>query len=150
VIDYGREATEGPGPGIRLASFGAMTFFNLLPAALGLLLIAAHFLRYAEYPLVIAALVTIGLLFLRHRWSGRIVQIALIGSAVKWSWITYEHIQQRQAAGVPFMRMAVILFSVAAFSLIAAALLSTRRSRAWFTEPAEPAAAPLEETRFVS
>jgi len=78
----------------------------LLPPALALLLLGAHFLRAALVPLTVACLGLLALLFVRTRWAWVSLQVAL-----------------------------VILGSVALVTALAALALRTRTARDYFGSP---------------
>jgi hypothetical protein len=100
---------------------------RLLPAALALLVLGAHFVRAGHLALVAAALALVALLFVRRPWAARIVQVALVLGAVEWLRTLAVLAQERRAAGAPYLRMTLILASVA---LATALSLLTFRSRA--------------------
>ena len=106
-----------------------MTYLTLLPATLSLLLLAAHFLRSDDILLVLLALAVAGLLLVRRRWAGRVVQCVLVIGAIEWLRTLVILTQQRQLAGLPYGRMAAILAIVGAFSLASAALMQSRHAR---------------------
>ena len=95
---------------------------RLVPAALALLVLGAHFLRAGELALVTAALAAVALLFVRRAWAARIVQGALILGALEWLRTLALLTEERRAAGAPYLRMTLILAAVAlatALSLLA-------------------------------
>jgi hypothetical protein len=75
---------------------------------------------------VAASLLMTGLLFLRRPWVARLAQVALIAAALTWAVTLYELAQLRLGLGLPYMRMAVILGSVAVMALLSALLLQAR------------------------
>jgi hypothetical protein len=107
-----------------------MLALELLPAALSLLVLAAHFLRRGRIGLVIVPVVIVGLLFVRRRWAARAVQGALgVGLAV-WLVTLYVLVSERLRTGRPVVRLALILGAVAAFttaSLLAFLASAVRR-----------------------
>jgi hypothetical protein len=84
-------------------------------------LIGAHFLRYGQ---TIWSLLFIGaplLLFIRHRYSARILQITLILCAFGvWGVSGYDYVQMRIAMDAPWLRLAMIMSAVTLFTLMAA------------------------------
>lgn len=101
-----------------------------LLSALALLVLAAHFLRAENLGLVLAPLVLVGLLFLRRNWAVRAVQFGLLLGALEWLRTLVVLAQERHEAGQPFLRLALILGSVALFTGLCAFLLQSRiRSR---------------------
>lgn len=109
----------------------AALWFALRAAVLVLAfaVIAAHVLRWGS-AFVAGLLVAcpIMALIVRQRWAMRLCQVLLVIAAAEWLrtlWVLY---QQRQAAGEPATRMALILGGVAAFTLLAAALAPVPRT----------------------
>ena len=95
---------------------------RLLPAALALLVLGAHFLRTGHLALVAVALAVVALFFVRRPWAARAVQGALALEALEWLRTLTLLASERRAAGAPYLRMTLILVGVAlatAFSLLA-------------------------------
>ena len=103
------------------------TSLLLLPAALAMLVLAAHFLRAAQPAGVLVCLAGIGLLFVRRRWAARAIQVLLVLGTIEWLRTLAVLAAARRAAGEPWMRMAAILSAVALVS--AASLLAFRAAR---------------------
>ena len=95
-------------------------FLLLLPAALSLLVLAAHFMRRAQSPAVFACLALLALLWVRRPWATRTLQAVLLLGAAVWVRTLIGFVSARRAAGEPWERMALILGIVAAVSLLAA------------------------------
>lgn len=113
-------------------------FLRLMPAAVGLLLIAAHFLR-AGLPLVCGALVVMGvLLAVRRPWSGRVLQVTLALACLEWLRTLAVLSRVRLAEGAPWLRMALILAAVALWTAWAAWLLQSPPCRRYFKRPPLP------------
>jgi hypothetical protein len=106
-----------------------MTLLLHLPAALSLLLLGAHFLRDDAMALVAACLALCGLLLVARPWAARVLQAALVLGALEWLRTLTVIALQRQHAGAPWLRMAMILGAVAALALVAAWLFQTPRLR---------------------
>jgi hypothetical protein len=104
-----------------------VTSLRLLPAALALLVLGAHFLRAGNLALVAAALAVVALLFVRRPWAARIVQGALVLGAFEWLRTLALLAAERRAASAPYLRMMLILVGVA---LATALSLLAFRSRA--------------------
>jgi hypothetical protein len=100
---------------------------RLLPAALALLVLGAHFLRAGQLALVSVTLAVALLLFVRRPWAARAVEGALALGAVEWLRTLALLAGERRAAGTPTLRMTLILTSVA---LATALSLLAFRSRA--------------------
>jgi len=93
-----------------------MNIVRLLPVFLSAILLAAHFLRAQMYPLAAASLAFPFVLLPARRWSARLVQIVLVLGAIEWVRTMLMLVMARQSAGQPWMRMAIILGSVAVFT----------------------------------
>ncbi|MBT8091351.1 MAG: hypothetical protein KJO01_14185 [Gammaproteobacteria bacterium] len=104
-----------------------MTALLYIPVVLSLVVLGAHFLRYGNELGVIAAVVMIGLLFLRRAWVARLVQAALVLGAIEWLWTMYTLVQVRAAQGAPATRMVLILTVVALVAFASALLFQTKR-----------------------
>ena len=104
-----------------------MTFLSFVPIVLSLLLLAAHFLRYGETLAVVGALVLAGLLFVRKPWVARTIQVALLAATAEWLRTMLQIAMERMHAGVPFVRMVVILSAVTLLALGGALIFQTRR-----------------------
>jgi len=91
------------------------------------LLLFAHFLRsFTLLPMVVSLLLPL-LLRVRRPWAIRVTQAWLLLGAALWVLTMVIFVQQRQQAGVPWGRMALILGAVAALTAVAALLLRVRR-----------------------
>ncbi len=100
-----------------------MSILRRLPAVLALLMLGAHFLRFAQLPLVALCLALLVPLFLRRPWAQGLVAGALALGALVWLWTLIGDVQQRLAFGAPWLRLALILGTVAAFTAWSAWLL---------------------------
>jgi hypothetical protein len=98
-----------------------------LPIVFSLLLLGAHFLRDGATLLVVLSVGLCLLLFVARPWAARTVQIALVLGSLEWVRTLTVLALQRQHAGVPWLRMALILGAVAALALLAAWLFRTPR-----------------------
>ncbi len=99
-------------------------FFTLI--VLSLVMLGAHFLRDGNMPFVVACLILIGLLPVRHVLVARLVQTALVLGTLEWLWTLYRLLEMRIALEQPYMRMTIILVAVAAITLGSALLFQTR------------------------
>lgn len=97
---------------------GLKTFLLLLPPALSLLTLGAHFLRRMALLPVLICLALLRLLWVRKPWASRTVQVALLLGAAEWIHTTMTLVPARQALGEPWERMATILESVAWFTFL--------------------------------
>lgn len=106
-----------------------MTFLLLLPAILSFLALAAHWLHAGNPLLAVASIGMCFLLLVRRQWVARVAQTVLVLACVIWVLTTYDIAQERMADHREWVRAAVILLSVGAFSVLAAVLFQTRRLR---------------------
>ena len=106
-----------------------MNFLRFIPAALSSLLISAHFQRGGYSAVAVLCLLTPAIFFLNRQWAVRIVQMLLILYAVEWVRTLIHLVQIRMDHGMAWMRLAVILGTVALFTLASAFWLNrlTRR-----------------------
>ena len=104
-----------------------MVFLSLTPAVLSLLLLAAHFSRAGLLPLSLLSLALIALVFIPRRWAALTLQVVLVLGALEWVRTIVVLVQVRMDAGMPAIRMALILGCVVLVTLGAAALFRTSR-----------------------
>lgn len=95
-------------------------------AVLSAVLMAAHALRAGQGILALLALATPALLLLRRPWAVRGLQVALLVSAVEWGRTLGVLVHQRLAAGDDWLRLALILGTVAVVPVLAALALEGR------------------------
>ena len=93
------------------------------------LLIGAHFLRARDL-LLVGFCVAAPLLFLyRNRWSLIVLQLCAYGATAAWLHTAYRLVEFRQHIGRSWTVAAIILGSVALFTLISGLLLNSRCMR---------------------
>jgi hypothetical protein len=109
-----------------------VTFVWLAAPALAIILLAAHFLRAGNRVAIAVCAVMLGLLFVPRRRAARTIQAALVLGAIEWLRLTVGLVLARQATGVPFLRLALILGGVALFTAISALVFESRRCRIRF------------------
>lgn len=98
--------------------------WRLVPAFLACLTLAAHFLRSGRFGAVAVCFLIPSLaLVARRRWALRLLQGLLGLGALVWMQTGVRIGAERLQHGEPWMRMAVILGSVAGFSAVAVWLL---------------------------
>jgi hypothetical protein len=104
----------------------AKTVALLALPALALLLLGAHWLRSGTTPGVVACVLGLGLLALAptRGWARGLLQAGLALGAAEWAWTAWLLVQQRQALGQPWLRMALILALVTALTLAGIAALA--------------------------
>ncbi|WP_076415466.1 hypothetical protein [Shewanella sp. UCD-KL12] len=97
-------------------------WWRILIISLAFILIGAHFLRFG-YTITCAVFALAPLLlFIRHKIATRLLQIALLVCAVLvWGVSGFEYVQMRIGMEQPWLRLALIMSGVVAFTLLAAA-----------------------------
>ncbi len=95
-----------------------------LMAVVAALLAAAHFSRAGQWALSVLSLAAPLLLALPGRWPVRLLQARLLGAAAEWVRTAARLTAGRVAAGESWLRLAAILVTVAAVTVIAAWLQS--------------------------
>lgn len=94
--------------------------WRLCMPVLAFLLLGASFLRAGNELMVLACLGLLALLSVPRPWAARIAQTALVLGALRWIWVGWLIGAARASMGAPYARMALILGSVALFTLLAA------------------------------
>lgn len=109
-----------------------MLFLRLVPVALALVVLGAHFLRAGDWlPLAVVAALLV-LLFVPRRWSARALQAGLVLGALEWIRTLADLVAVRQALHQPFLRMAAILGGVALLTAASALVFRARGVRTHF------------------
>jgi hypothetical protein len=103
-----------------------MNAVRLIPVLISVLLMAAHFSRADNTALVIVSLAFPLILLVRRPWVARVTQVALLVAGLEWIRTLVVIAARRQAAGEPWVRMAVILGVVAAFTVGSAMVFRSR------------------------
>jgi hypothetical protein len=119
----------------------------LIPTLLSFLVLAAHFFRGGHVVLAVVSCAVPSLLLLRRAWATRIVQVLLVAGALEWVRTTLQIRAVRIDQGREWTRMAVILGSVAGFTLLSSlvyCLPPLRRHYCRRSVPSSSAPAPLE------
>ena len=106
-----------------------MNFIRLFPVVSSLLLLGAHFLRSGAFVAVAACVALSLLLFVRRPWVARTVQGVLVLAAAEWIRTVWVVAADRRGQGLPWFRMAVILGSVALFTLLSTQVFRLRDLR---------------------
>jgi hypothetical protein len=94
---------------------------------LSAVLIAAHFLRLGSLVLAVAGLAIPLLLLTRSKFASYILQALLVLAGAEWLRTLIAIAVRRHADAQPWIRMAVILGSVATVSFLAAYLVQPSR-----------------------
>ena len=84
------------------------------------LLLGAHFLRAGALAFMLLSLAFPFLLLLRKRRSVRALQLVLLLGVVEWILTAVAIVVERQGAGLPWGRSAVIIGAVAVFTALSA------------------------------
>lgn len=100
--------------------------------AIALLLLAAHFLHAGSMPLAVASVMLVALLGVPHPWVARGLQVVLVLATLEWIRTAMVLAGVRDAHGEPWLRLALILGSVAAFTALAALVFQRWRVRTYF------------------
>jgi len=106
-----------------------MNFLRLLPVLLSVLLLGAHFFRAGQLPLVLVTLTIPAILLIRRPWAVRIVQVGLIAGGFEWARTTVHLVIERQAIGEPWIRLALILGTVAILTFCSPLVFRSRSLR---------------------
>lgn len=97
-----------------------MRFLKAFLAVLCLLVLAAHFLRYGNGLLMLGSLALLPLVFFPWRWARLTLGFALGLGSLEWLRTLLMLRGERLAAGLPHVRMALILGCVAGVTALAA------------------------------
>ncbi|MCP4571563.1 MAG: 4Fe-4S binding protein [bacterium] len=100
-----------------------------VPLVLSCLLLAAHHSRAGETGLIGLWLTVPLALLLRRRWADLALQTVLVAGAAEWMLTLRNFVVAYESMGKPAGRMTLILGAVALFTLLSAALLSTKGRR---------------------
>ena len=106
-----------------------MTYLRLLPPAIALLLLAAHFWRAQWWPLAVVCVALVGVLALRRPWAARLVQTALMLGSIEWLRTLASLVAARIALDQPYARMSLILGVVAIATFVSALVFRARALR---------------------
>jgi len=100
---------------------------RVIPFILSFILLGAHFLRFGNIPLTLITLLIPFLLFIKKRWILHGLQILTLLGSLFWIKVTIDEAWVRVMAGVSWTRLALILGTVAIFTLWSAWLLSSKK-----------------------
>jgi hypothetical protein len=114
--------------------------------ALALLLLAAHFFHAGAGLVAAICILLITLLFVPRAWAGRLLQVVLALGAIEWILTAYTLAQVRLRHGDPYLRLVIILGSVALLTAVAAALFQHPAMRARFGFGGHRAGTPSDAT----
>ena len=101
-----------------------MNFVRLLPVILSALLLGAHFFRAGlTIPAVLMVLFPIVLL-VKRPWVARLAQFVLVLGGIEWIRTLFVFVGQRREADQSWTRLALIIGSVALFTIGSGLLFS--------------------------
>ena len=103
------------------------------------MLAGAHFWRAGWPSLTVGCGITALLAWTRFAWVRQLLLLALPLLAARWIWTTAQFVQIRQLMEQPWQRLAVILLSVALFTVLAALLLLRQKAHRWYCRKEEAA-----------
>lgn len=112
-----------------------MVFLRLTPVFLSTLLLAAHFSRADISLMVIISLAAPLILFIRRPWVARLIQIVLVLGALEWVRTLIAIAQRRLGMGEPWLRMVVILGTVALFTAFSALVFQGKSMKERYSLP---------------
>lgn len=93
--------------------------------AISWLLLAAHFSRADLNLIAIICLLVPFILIIRKRWALKLLIILTVLGSLVWVHTTWQLINSRLDSGEDWNRMAIILFSVALYTLFSAIFLNS-------------------------
>ena len=110
-----------------------MSFLQLLPVGISLLLLGAHAMRVGV-PALAALPISLLLLVLvwPRPWTARLTQLTLVLGALEWARVTLSYVDARRSQDVSWTRLAIILGSVALFTLLSALVFESALLRRRF------------------
>ncbi len=97
-----------------------MAFLLVLPVIVSGLLLAAHFLRAGNYPMVLFSLAFPLLLLIKRPWAVRLVQIILFLGTLVWVKTLVVLMRLHIQMGLPWVKLVVILVPLALFTAASA------------------------------
>lgn len=116
-----------------------MILARFLPIILSSWLLGAHYLRADNLPLFAACLLAPSLLLYKRRWVIYAISGLLILGALIWIQTAVTFVQIRQAFGMPYGRMILILGAVAAFTLLSGIVFTGKRIKNVYSGSVETA-----------
>ncbi|NDP48943.1 MAG: hypothetical protein GZ085_11275 [Sulfuriferula multivorans] len=92
-------------------------------------LLGAHFFRAGNVLLVALCLATPLLFLFKKRWSLILLQFTAYCATGVWLWAAFQLVEFRQLVGQPWTAAAIILCTVALFTLVSGLLMNSRCMR---------------------
>jgi len=99
-----------------------------------ILLLAAHFLRANDIGLMIIVLLLPFLFFVKKPWAIQVLQVVAYAGAFLWIFTAYETIVFRVSEERDWLRLMIILFSVAIYSAWTGYFLNSGRVKDIYDE----------------
>ncbi|MDO8283214.1 MAG: hypothetical protein Q7U10_11440 [Thermodesulfovibrionia bacterium] len=99
----------------------------MIPLLLSSIIISAHFYRHYNYPMMIVSILVPLLLLIKKRGILILIQLFALAGAGVWINTIVVIANERMRSGEPWIRMAVILGAVAAFTLFSGLLLNLKK-----------------------
>lgn len=112
-----------------------MTFLQLLPAGVGYILLAAHFYRGGQQAALVGTALLLAIMTVRLPAAARILQAGLVLGACEWLRTTVVLAAERMQTGQPWLRLALILGSVALVTALSSQVFRWKRLRIRFRLP---------------
>jgi len=109
-----------------------MAIVYLIPPVIAFVLLAAHFFRGENHLAALVSILLVLLVFVRRPWAARTIQVCLLLGSVEWIRSTISLVLSRIERGEPFLRLAIILGGVAAFTALSALVFRARKLRDHF------------------
>ena len=94
-----------------------MNVVQLIPVILSALLLGAHFLRAGQTVVAVLAVLFPLILLAKRPWAARVTQIVLLLGGLEWIRTMLVFVAARREAGDDWIRLAVILGTVALFTI---------------------------------
>lgn len=106
-----------------------MNFIYILPVLLSSLILSAHFYRAGSPVLVFISLSMPFILLIRSPWAVRVIQAGLIAGGGEWIITVIRLVLARQAIGAPWVRLSLILGTVAVLTFLSALVFRSQSLR---------------------
>jgi len=101
-----------------------MTFVRLIPVILSTLLLGAHFFRAGLTFLAVLIVLLPVVLLVKRTWVARLTQVVLFLGGIEWIRTLLVFVADRRESGQQWTRLAVILGTVALFTIGSGLLFS--------------------------
>ena len=101
-----------------------MNFVRLIPVILSALLLGAHFLRAGQTVIAVLLVLFPLMLLVKKPLTARLTQVVLLLGGLEWFRTLVVFASARHEMGQPWTRLAVILGTVALFTIASGLLIS--------------------------